>query len=682
MTLNHESRKNWKKLYHPKCISRSDLFTSVASPILSVSEVNATVKDLVLKGLYNQTLKLYKEQLHPSVLLHASITVLPSVIKACTYAQNHHLGLQLHCVAVSTGSDLQPVVSNSLISMYAKFSNIDCARTLFAAMPQRDTITWNSMINCSIQNGYFAESLRIFKEMYVRGFVPKSELIASILSVCGKTKDLRLGREIHALVVIDGRIEDSAFLWTALVDLYMKCNDSLMALRVFDRMEDKNDVSWTSMVSGFAANGDYNNALYCFRAMQLEGIKPNRVTLIAILPVCAVLGSIKHGREIHGYAFRHGFNSEFRFSSALIHVYCKCGEGLRPAKIIFERSTGKDVVMWSSIIASYSQSRETAEEAIKHFHQMQMEGIQPNSVTVLAVVSACTNLSSVNHGRAIHCYILKSGLNSDLFLGNSLIDMYSKCGYLIDSQQIFKEMPVRDCISWSILISSQGLHGCGKEALQLFHEMQEHGVEPDAITYLAIISACNHAGLVEEGKKLFGRALKHNKMLLTIEHYACYIGLLGRAGKIDDACEVVSTMPMKPSTRIWSSLISACKVYERFEVAESLAHRLIKSDPENAANYTLLSMVYAESGVDLDGLPRSISPDWSIPSIKEGGPVRVTSGWKALKKTYASENYQFLSLAVDGNEKELPETVHFRDLSLKEPLFTRELFAHAMENSI
>ena len=156
-------------------------------------------------------------------------------------------------------------------------------------------------------------------------------------------------------------------------------------------------------------------------------------------------------------------------------------------------------------------------------------------------------------------------------------------------------MPTRDCTSWSTLISGYGLHGCGEEALQLFHEMQDRGIEPDAMTFLALLSTCNHTGLVEEGQKIFDHVMKDDKITLTVEHYGCFINLLGRSGKLDDACEVVRAMPMKPSTRIWSSLVSACKVHGKLEIAEKLAHWLIESEPYNAANYTMLSMVYAEA---------------------------------------------------------------------------------------
>ncbi|GMY35200.1 pentatricopeptide repeat-containing protein At4g31070, mitochondrial-like [Fagus crenata] len=571
-------------------------FTSTAGPTLSIPAIHCKIRDLVSEGLYNQTLELYKEELHPWAL-HATTSIfIPSVIKACSHAQSYHFGLQLHCVVLKTGSDSEAVISNSLISMYAKCSVAEEARQVFDTMPNRDTISWNSMINCYLQNGYCGKALEMFKEMYLCGFAPKPELIAGIISACAWTGEFRLGRQIHGLVIVDGVIKDSVFLSTALVDLYLRCHDSLvLALRVFEGMDVKNEVSWTAMISGCAANENYDMAIDCFREMQVSGIKPNRVTLLTVLPAFAELGYIEHGKEIHAYAFRRGFDSDHHISAALIHLYCKCHKTLHSADIIFEKSIVKDVVMWSSIIGSYAQSRNSA-KAIKLFSQMQMEGIEPNSVTLLAILSACTSLSSLKHGCGVHGYILKSGLNFDIFIGNALINMYAKCGCLMASVQIFREMPTRDCTSWSTLISGYGLHGCGEEALQLFYEMQDRGIEPDAMTFLALLSTCNHTGLVEEGQKIFDHAMKDDKIPLTVEHYGCFINLLGRSGKLEDACEVVRAMPMKPSTRIWSSLVSACKVHGRLEIAEKLAHWLIESEPDNAANYTLLCMVYAEAG--------------------------------------------------------------------------------------
>lgn len=568
-------------------------FTSTRSPTRTISALNIKIKDLVSKGLHDQTFHLFKDELH-SYGLHANTSILPSIIKACSYAKSHH-GLQLHCIALKSGSNSDQVVSNSLISLYAKLALVEAAGQVFDEMPERDTITWNSMINCYIQNGHLAKGLKVLKEMYFNGFILKAELIASIISVCARTRKFRLGREIHGLVVVDDRIEESVFMSTALVDLYMRCHESLMALHVFYHMEVKNEVSWTAMISGCIANHSYEMAMDCFREMQVEGLKPNQVTVLAILPACAELGDIEHGKEIHAYTFRHGFESDRHCSAALIHMYCKHGKALRPAKLIFERVSVKDVVMWSLIIGSYSQCGDSV-KALKLFSQMRAEGFEPNSVTLLAVISACTSLSSLHIGCGVHSYVFTSGLNSDIFIGNALINMYAKCGCLKDSHEIFKEMPSRDYVSWSTMIESYGLHGRGDKALQIFLVMQERGIEPDAIAFLSVLSACNHAGLVEEGKKIFKHMIEDNKIHLTLEHYACYINLLGRFGKLEDACEVVRSMPMKPSSRIWSSLVTACKVHGRLEKAESLALHLVRTEPENAANYTLLSMVHAEAG--------------------------------------------------------------------------------------
>ncbi|KAF8400132.1 hypothetical protein HHK36_013428 [Tetracentron sinense] len=565
----------------------------------SVSAINSKVKDLVCKGLFDQTLKFYKQDLHPSALhLNYSI-ILPSVIKASSSPQFLHFGLQLHSFALKTGSDSEPVTSNSLLSMHSKCSNIDSARRLFDTMLLRDTITWNSMITCYNQNGYCVEALEMFKEMCFYCFEPKPEVIASVLSVCGRMGDLGLGREIHARVVCDGRIVQSIFLSTALVDMYSRCFELPMAFRVFNQMIERNEVSWTAMIAGCTANESYNMSLNVFRAMQFEGIKPNRVTLITVLPACTELDAIEHGKEIHGHVFRHGFDSESHIAAALIDMYCKCREAFRYARLIFERLEERDVVVWSSMIGRYSQNGDgdgDGTDKMKLFHRMRVEGIEPNSVTLLAIIAACTTLSSVNHGRGVHGYILKSGLNSDIFISNSLINMYAKCGFIHASHQIFKEMPARDPVSWTALIQGYGLHGYGTEALQLFNEMRERKIEPDGITVLAVLSACNYAGLIEEGQRLFNHMMQDSNIELTVQHYACYIDLLGRSGKLEDACEVVIRLPMKPSATIWSCLVSACKAHNRLEVAEMLAHRLIDLEPENAANYTLLCMVYAETG--------------------------------------------------------------------------------------
>ncbi|KAJ0469639.1 putative tetratricopeptide-like helical domain superfamily [Helianthus annuus] len=573
-------------------------FTSVESD----SKLSTNIKDLILQRRHVEAFQLYRNQPHLT-------SILPSLIKACSLCKTHYaFGLQLHSHSLKLGFHSELILSNSIISFYCKLYDFKSAHKVFDEMPQRDCVSWSAMINHLARNGYYVESLEMFKEMYECRFVAKPELIASVLSVAARCGGTRVGKMIHALSVVDERFVKSVFLLTALVDLYWRSGDSLYAIRVFDGMVNKNEFSWTSMIAGYVGICDYSMAFDCFRQMQLAGIKPNRVTLISVLPACVELRAIGLGYSIHGYAFRHGCDSNIRLLSSLVHLYSQHADSLPLAKLIFETITQKDVVLWSSVIAGCSRDKQNAEKSISLFNRMQKEGIQPNDVTLLAVLTACTSIPSINLGSGIHGYVLKAGFDSDLPVTNSLISMYSKCGSLKDSHRVFQETGTPDRVSWSALISAYGVHGYGEQALQLFTEMKAKGIEYDSITVLAVLSACNHAGLVEEGHKLFSEVVKDENLLVNMEHYACYIDLLGRAGKIELASEVLRTMPMKPSPKIMSSLVSACKTHGRLDVAETLLSRFIESEPGNAANHTLLSMIYAESGkwFDVDGIQRNM----------------------------------------------------------------------------
>lgn len=580
-------------MHHRTIIKR---FISASS--CDAAQLHLKIKQLISQQLYEEALAFYARHLHPFQLSISTAFVVPSIAKACAHSPSHRiLGSLIQSNVVKNGFDSDFAVSNSLLSMYAKFSDTESAAKVFDEMPERDTVSWNSMINCFTQNGHFSEALSRLKKMYGLGLCPKPELVAGCIATCVRSGSWRMGRAIHALFFFDERLEYSTFVATALVDFYWRFGDPDMAFRVFDRIVEKNEVSWTAMISGCIEFQDYGRAFDCIRAMQFGGVKPNRVTLVSVLPACAELRSTIHGKEIHGYGIRHSYDSEAQFSSALLHTYCECRGGLKIARLIFERLVNKGVVTWTSMIAGYSQSEANAREAIRLFNRMRMEGIPPNNATLLAVISSCVSLSSLSDGGGIHGYTLKSGFGSDLFVQNALINMYSKCGNLQDSVKVFDKMETRDCVSWSSLISAYSLHGCAEEALQLFREMQskESGVKADGLAYLAALSACSHAGLVHEGKMLFDQASKDKDVSLKVEHYGCYVDLLGRGGEIEAAYDVLCRMPMKASPRILSSLVSACRLYGRLDIAESVANILVRIEPENAANHTLLSMVYAES---------------------------------------------------------------------------------------
>nr|XP_010904616.1 pentatricopeptide repeat-containing protein At4g31070, mitochondrial [Elaeis guineensis] len=515
---------------------------------------------------------------------------------------------------------------NSLLSMYSKHSMIDSARLLFDTAPLRDTITWNSMINCYIRNGYTFESMEKVREMHSLGCTLKPELLAAVLSVCGHVQNLSLGSAIHAHAIQNGASEACVLLPTALVDMYSRCQDLDAALKVFSLMPERNVISWTALITGCITNGVHDLSLEMFREMGVEGIKPNRATLVTVLPACGALGALKHGKEIHGYVFRHVFELEPRIVGALIDMYGRCKGAFNLASLVFERAEERDVVIWSSMLANSSRKSDYV-GTMRLLHQMKKDGIKPNSVTMLAVIAACIGLAFIGYGQGVHGCILKSGLISDAIVRNSLIDMYAKIGCLDSSIRIFSEMPIRDSISYGSMIAGYGLHGHGYDALRLFNEMLEMGVKPDGITILAVLSACNHSGLVDEARKLFDNLGRSCDILLSQEHYACYIDLLGKSGKLEDACDVIRNMDMKPSPKILSSLVSACRTHGRFEAAEQLALWLINSEPENAANFTLLSLMYAEVG------------NWSMAE-----EIRRAMRERGLKKSSGSSQIQMGAL--------------------------------------
>ncbi|KAJ0984251.1 hypothetical protein J5N97_002607 [Dioscorea zingiberensis] len=543
--------------------------------------------------------KKFTETLHKhfhSLEHHASPYSLPSLLKSCSSPSSLLLALQLHCSILKSGLTSDPVIMNSLLSTYSRHSHVGSARQVFDTMPLRDVVSWNSMINCYVTNGCLSESVELFRQMQFSGYATKSELVASVLSVSGRLQDLRHGKEIHGHAVRSACFESCVLLPTSLVDMYSKCGDLGSALRVFGLMPVRNEVSWTAMITGCVVCGDHSLSLDIFRGMVGGGIKPNGVTLVSILPACGESGALRQGKEVHGYALRHGFDSEPRVVAALMAMYCRFEEAFQLALFVFELEEFKDIVIWSSMMVNSSRNGYYF-RTMELFKRMKRDGVKPNSVTMLAMLTACAGLLSTDHGQGVHCYIVKSGLIEDVFIGNSLIDMYAKCGCLASAVQVFYEMPIKDVVSYTCMISSYGLHGHGYEALRLFYEMKKIGIRQDSIAFLAVLSACNRSGLVDEAQEVFQKMKESTSdMTPSPEHYACYVDLLGKSGMVEDACNVIRTMSGSLSTKILSSLVVACRISGKFELAESLAVWLLDLEPENAANYTLLSMIHAETG--------------------------------------------------------------------------------------
>eukprot|EP01018_Ginkgo_biloba_P013140 Gb_38248 [translate_table: standard] len=516
-----------------------------------------------------------------------------SLLQGCIKKKALSEGKLVHTHINEMGFTPDRFLGNALVEMYVKCGSLVDARRVFDDMPKRDAFPWNVMIAAYSRHGLAEEALSLFNRMQRTGFQPNQFTLASVLPVCAKLAALEHGTEIHGEIIKSGRQID-AFVESALVDMYAKCGSIEKARDVFDKMHQRNVVSWTAMIAGYVQNGRGVEALQLFEQMQMTGVKPNPNTFSSVLPACATLAALEKGIELHEEIIRSGFQSHVFVANALIDMYAKCGS-IENACNVFDKMHQRDVVSWNAMIAGYVQNGQGV-EALKLFQQMQLADVKPNPNTFSSVLPACANLAALEQGMQIHEDIMKNGFLTEVSVENALIDMYAKCGCIEKARDVFDKMHQRNVVSWTAMIAGYSMHGSGKEALKLFEEMQYSGVNPNHITLVCVLTACCHAGLVDEGRHYFDSMSKYYHITPSMKHYGCMVDLLGRAGHLDEAQNIVNKMPIKPDAYVWNCLLGVCRIHKNTELGEQVAERLFELDPKNGAPYVLLSNIYAAAG--------------------------------------------------------------------------------------
>lgn len=517
-----------------------------------------------------------------------------SILAVCAAEGIIRLGTQLHGLSVIFGFEKNPPVANTLVAVYSKSQQLFDACKIFETMPQSDVVLWNAIISGHVQNGMMKEALNLFDEMIDLCIKPDSVTFSSLLPSIAELGTLKHGKEAHGYILRQGVLLD-VFLKSALIDLYCKCKDVKMARTIFKQTSLADTVIYTGMISGYVLNGMNIDAVETFRELMDKGIYPNSLTLASLLPACASLASLKFGKEVHAFALKNGIESQCYVGSAILDMYAKCGK-LDLARNVFINMSQKDAVCWNSMITGYSQNGKP-EEAIHLFRQMGMsEGMKYDSVSVTSTLSACASLPALYHGKQIHGYMIKHPDCSDVFGKCTLIDMYAKCGNLKLARYVFDLMEERNEVSWNSIIAAYGIHGLLNECLSLFHRMLENCLLPDHVTFLAIISACGHAGEIDQGIQYFYSMKDKYRILPRMEHYACMVDLFGRAGRLKEAFETIKSMPFTPDAGVWGTLLGACRVHGNVDLAEIASRHLFDLDPENSGYYILLANVHAGAG--------------------------------------------------------------------------------------
>ncbi|KAH9322530.1 hypothetical protein KI387_017169 [Taxus chinensis] len=513
-----------------------------------------------------------------------------SVLRACANLEALEVGKQIQSLIIKSGFDFDVFVGNALISMYAKCCSVEGARTVFDKMPERDAVSWNAMIAGHVQEGWDREALRLFEQMQQSGTTPDYITFASVQTACASLEALEYGKQNHAQVIKTGT-ETDVCVCNTLVSMYAKCRSMEDAGKVFDNMPTRNVVSWTSMITVCAQDGQRDHATQLFEQMLRSEIMPNQVTYVSLLSAYSTSEVLQGGKQVHGLVLKTGYALDINVGNSLVTMYSKCGS-IELARQVFEKMLKREVVSWNAMIAGYAQNGQ-CEEGLEVFCLMQRAGMKPNPFTFGSVLSACASLVNLEQGKLIHAYILKSGVESDVFVGSALVDMYAKCGSIDDASNLFNKMSERNLVSWTVMLAGYAQHGHAEDVLKIFSQMQHGGMKPDHVTFLGVLSSCSRAGLVNEGHHYFNSMSQDYGVTPRLEHFACMVDLLGRAGQLDDALDFIKKMPLQPSISVWQSLLGACRIHGNPELGKYAAECLLKLEPNDSATYVLLSNIYA-----------------------------------------------------------------------------------------
>ncbi|XVF21518.1 hypothetical protein REPUB_Repub12eG0096800 [Reevesia pubescens] len=448
-------------------------------------------------------------------------------------------------------------------------------------------------------------------------------LFSHLIQSCIPQNSSYLGKQLHSLVITSGSSKDR-FICNHLLNMYskfwniksalslynvmvlkniMSCNilinahlhvgDLEGARKMFDEMPERNVATWNAMVSGFIQSEFNEEGLCFFREMHVFGFTPDDFTISSVLRGCAGLKALFVGRQVHCCVMKCGFEFHLVVGSSLAHMYMKCGS-LGEGERVIKSMPIRNKVAWNTLIAGNAQNG-YPESVLDLYNMMKMAGFRPDKITLVSVLSSCSELATLGHGQQIHADVVKTGAGSVVGVISTLISMYSRCGCLEDSIKIFLECEEADDVSWSSMIAAYGFHGRGVEAVELFERMEQEELEPNDVTFLSLLYACSHCGLKDDGLEFFNLMTEKYGIKPGVQHYTCIVDLLGRSGCLDEAEAMIRSMPVKGDAIIWKTLLSACKIHKNADMARRIAQEVLKLDPQDSASYVLLSNIHASA---------------------------------------------------------------------------------------
>ncbi|KAF7808770.1 pentatricopeptide repeat-containing protein [Senna tora] len=514
-------------------------------------------------------------------------------LKACTGLLDNDMGMEIIRIAVSKGFHLDPYFGSSMINFLVKSDNLAEARKVFDQMPERDVVCWNAIIGGYLQQCLFKEAIGMFFDMISNGIRPSSVTMSSLLKACGESRLLKLGKCVHGCVLALG-MNDDVLVLTALLDMYCDMGDTGSASWVFNSMPCRNLVSWNAMISGYVQNGMVHESFSLFHNLVLSGASFDSGTLVSLIQGCSQTANLEIGKILHGCIIRKGLESNLVLSTAIVDMYSKCG-ATKQATSVFEGMKERNVITWTAMLVGLSQNG-YAEDALKLFCKMQEENVSANSVTFVSLLHCCAHMGSLKKGKSVHALLIRHGYAFDAVNMSALIDMYAKCGKILTAEMLFNDgFHFKDVIFCNSMIMGYGMHGHGHQAISVYDRMIKVGLKPNQATFVSLLTACSHSGLVEEGKTLFHIMERDHNIKPSEKHYACIVDLLSRAGCLEEAEALVKQMPFEPGTEVLEAILSGCRTHKNIEMGTQVADRLLSLDYLNSGIYVMLSNIYAQA---------------------------------------------------------------------------------------
>ncbi|PON73175.1 Tetratricopeptide-like helical domain containing protein [Parasponia andersonii] len=545
-----------------------------------------------------------------------------SILKGVAFARRWDTGQQVHCLLVKMGYAGNVYCGSALLDMYAKCDRVEDASLVFEEMPERNSVSWNALISGYVQVGERGTAFVLFDCMEEEGLKLDDGTISPLLTLLGGGEFYKSTMQIHGKIIKHG-LESNTKVCNATITSYSECGSVGDAKKVFDSSFGTRDVvTWNSMIGAYLVHNKEECAFNLFIDMQRFGFEPDIYSYTSIISACFEEAHKNHGKALHGLIIKRGLQQSVPVSNALIAMYLKNNGSMIEALNVFGSMALKDRVSWNSILTGLSQSG-LSEDALKFFGHMRYATLETDHYTFSAVLRSCSDLATLQLGQQIHVLALQSGLESNEFVNSSLIFMYAKCGIIEDARKSFEINPKDSSITWNSIIFAYAQHGQAYVALDLFAEMKEKEVKLDHITFVAVLTACSHIGLVEEGCKLLKSMEADYGIPPRMEHYACAVDLYGRAGRLDEAKYLVESMPFEPDAMLWKTLLGACRACGNIELASQVASHLLEVEPTEHCTYVLLSDMY--------GYLRRWDERASVKRLMRERGVKKVPGWSWIE---------------------------------------------------